>query len=167
MADDPHRDFGEVAYDIGEGRAYEFLDTLTFVRWTGEETAGRFSMVEQRLREGHGPPLHVHAEDDEMFHVLEGRATFKVGDEEVEAVPGRTVFLPHGVPHTFLAEERTAMLAWSFPAGLEEFLREVGEPTDDPSLPTEPANEEEVEHVRQVAAKYDFEVLGPPLGAEG
>ena len=82
------------------------------------------------------------------------------------ATPGRTVFLPHGVPHTFLAEERTAMLAWSFPAGLEDFLREVGEPTDDPALPSEPPSEAEVEHVRAVAESYDFEVLGPPLGAE-
>jgi mannose-6-phosphate isomerase-like protein (cupin superfamily) len=51
---------------------------------------------------GSGPDyLHVHHADDEAWHVLEGRLTFRFADSEVVVAAGDTVFVPAGVPHTY------------------------------------------------------------------
>lgn len=51
---------------------------------------------------GSGPGyLHVHHADDEAWHVLEGTLIFRVGEKEVEAPAGTTVFVPAGVPHDY------------------------------------------------------------------
>jgi mannose-6-phosphate isomerase-like protein (cupin superfamily) len=48
-----------------------------------------------------GPPLHVHHEGEEAWHILEGVLRFTLGDRQVDAVAGTTVFVPRGVAHTF------------------------------------------------------------------
>ena len=48
-----------------------------------------------------GPPLHVHHSDDEAWHVLEGRLSFRFVDSSIEAIAGQTVFVPAGVAHTY------------------------------------------------------------------
>jgi len=51
---------------------------------------------------GSGPDyLHVHYSDDEAWHVLEGKLTFKFSDKVVEASAGTTVFVPAGVLHSY------------------------------------------------------------------
>lgn len=45
--------------------------------------------------------MHVHDEDDEAWHMLEGTMTFKLPGEEVEVGPGQTMHIPAGTPHTF------------------------------------------------------------------
>jgi len=50
---------------------------------------------------GSGPRLHRHPYA-EVFVVLEGQATFTVGDETIEAKGGQIVIAPAGVPHTFV-----------------------------------------------------------------
>lgn len=51
---------------------------------------------------GGGPPYsHVHYEDDEAWHILEGTMTFKLPDGEIEVGAGQTMHIPAGTPHTF------------------------------------------------------------------
>src|SRR5215208_6438672 len=47
-----------------------------------------------------GPPLHAHPPTDEAFFVVEGEATFVLGDDELRLGPGSVVFVPRGMPHT-------------------------------------------------------------------
>src|SRR5205809_1999836 len=62
-----------------------------------------FSIREWR---GSGPAaLHVHHQDDEAWHVLEGTLTFRFADRELAAPAGSTVFVPAGLPHTFQAHD--------------------------------------------------------------
>ena len=49
---------------------------------------------------GEGPNLHVHPYD-EVFHILEGRAQFTVGDRQFEAEAGALVIGPANVPHAY------------------------------------------------------------------
>src|SRR5215510_13742756 len=52
---------------------------------------------------GSGPDyLHVHYADDEAWHILEGTLTFRFRDRQVEAPAGTTVFVPAGVPHSYV-----------------------------------------------------------------
>jgi mannose-6-phosphate isomerase-like protein (cupin superfamily) len=46
-------------------------------------------------------PRHVHHRDDEAWYVLEGVLRLQVGQEEVEARAGSSVFVPRGTAHTY------------------------------------------------------------------
>ena len=60
---------------------------------------------------GSGPGyLHVHHNDDEAWHVLEGTLVFRFNDRTVEAPAGTTVFVPAGVPHTYFADSSARYL---------------------------------------------------------
>jgi mannose-6-phosphate isomerase-like protein (cupin superfamily) len=60
---------------------------------------------------GSRPPyLHVHHEDDEAWHVLEGTLRFRFADRTVDAGPGTTVFVPAGVAHTYEAFDEARYL---------------------------------------------------------
>jgi mannose-6-phosphate isomerase-like protein (cupin superfamily) len=62
------------------------------------------TLVVQEWR-GSGPDyLHVHYQDDEAWHVLEGTLRFRFADRQVDAGAGTTVFVPAGVPHTYEAD---------------------------------------------------------------
>jgi len=53
---------------------------------------------------GSGPAtLHVHHSDDEAWHVLEGALTFRYADRTETVGPGTTVFVPAGIPDTYMA----------------------------------------------------------------
>jgi quercetin dioxygenase-like cupin family protein len=53
---------------------------------------------------GSGPTrLHIHYEDDEAWHVLEGTLRFRFANRTVEVGPGSTIFVPAGVAHTYEA----------------------------------------------------------------
>ena len=55
---------------------------------------------------GSGPAtLHVHHQDDEAWHVLEGTLHFRFADRQLDAPAGSTVFVPAGVPHTYEARD--------------------------------------------------------------
>jgi mannose-6-phosphate isomerase-like protein (cupin superfamily) len=48
-----------------------------------------------------GPGSHLHAQDDDVFYVLEGVMSFLVGDEWIDAPQGTFVLAPAGVTHAF------------------------------------------------------------------
>jgi quercetin dioxygenase-like cupin family protein len=49
---------------------------------------------------GRGTALHKH-DYDEVVYVIEGRSTWKVGDQEREAVAGDVLIVRAGEPHKF------------------------------------------------------------------
>src|SRR5262245_9047338 len=66
----------------------------------------RFDIYEWR---GSGPDyIHVHYHDDEAWHVLEGKLTFRFIDKQVEAPAGTTAYVPAGVPHSYFDPDGTA-----------------------------------------------------------
>ncbi len=116
-----------------------FIDALAYVHVGGEETDGRFAIVEGFARAGSMPPLHVHQREDEVFHVLEGRLTLFLPGEEIQLDAGATVRAPQGVPHTYRVESETARwLVFCQPAGFDAFVRAVSTPAASRScrLPT-------------------------------
>jgi len=55
---------------------------------------------------GSGPPqLHVHHEDDEAWHILDGQVEFRFADGVEIVGPGTTVFVPAGVAHTYVTSD--------------------------------------------------------------
>jgi mannose-6-phosphate isomerase-like protein (cupin superfamily) len=61
----------------------------------------RVSFIWVEGRPGDGPRLHQHAYE-EIFIMLEGTATFTIGDAVVEAVAGQVLVAPPKTPHKFV-----------------------------------------------------------------
>jgi quercetin dioxygenase-like cupin family protein len=126
-------------------------------------TEGRFGVVDEQLPAGATAPVHIHANEDEVLIVLDGRMRFWRGDEVIDAAPGSVVVLPRGVAHSFVVDsERARTLNLVTPAGFEAFFRMVGDvPTHD-GLP-EPGTDD-IEKLVAAAASLDVSIVGPPPG---
>jgi quercetin dioxygenase-like cupin family protein len=101
-------------------------DTYTIVL-SGEETAGRFCLIDMHVPPGGGPPPHRH-DFGESFLVVEGQveATFRGQRRVVSA--GETIHIPANAPHQFRNASSSAarMFCICSPAGQEQFFLEIG-----------------------------------------
>jgi quercetin dioxygenase-like cupin family protein len=76
-------------------------ERITFLQ-TARDTGGEKLEIELELSpDGHVPGAHVHPEQTETFHVLEGTMKFRMGMRKVVAGPGDTVVVPAGRAHGF------------------------------------------------------------------
>jgi mannose-6-phosphate isomerase-like protein (cupin superfamily) len=99
----------------------------------------------------HGPPLHLHRNEDEVWYVLDGDFEMRIGEHSVPATPGSVVFGPKGVPHQYikLSEGPGTLLEIFSPAGFERCFEEIAGLTD-------------IGRMREIALTYGMEMLGPP-----
>ena len=65
----------EQSIDQDVASAYWMLDILWVVKAYATDTNNTFSMIEQTMPYGSGPPPHYHQDMDEMFYILEGELT--------------------------------------------------------------------------------------------
>jgi quercetin dioxygenase-like cupin family protein len=152
------------AYVLGpdEGEALWFLGNLVTLKAVGAQSHGGLTVAEFLNPPGFAPPLHRHLAEDEMFYVLAGKAEFRCDGQVMEAGPGDFVFLPRGVPHTFVVDpaEPLRALQITTPAGFEDFAATVGEPAPRRALPAPgPVDPAALGHA---AASHGIELLGPP-----
>ncbi|MEJ2888628.1 cupin domain-containing protein [Actinomycetospora aeridis] len=114
------------------GAAPAFREVLTFAGLTlvvhvdGSTTGGAFSVIEE-LPPLSDTPLHVHENEDEYFHAVEGEHVIRIGDREHRLAAGESAFAPRGTPH---AQRRVTpgegrVLVVISPAGLEGFFRRL------------------------------------------
>jgi quercetin dioxygenase-like cupin family protein len=76
-------------------------EQITFLQ-TAADTAGEKLEFELALSpDGHVPGAHVHPEQEERFHVLEGTMKFRMGLRRIVAEAGDTVIVPAGRVHRF------------------------------------------------------------------
>ncbi len=130
------------------------------------DTGNRFSLMEILVRRGGEPPMHVHHAEDEAFYVLDGRFTFHVGEEALAAPAGTLAFLPRELPHGFVCHEETGrLLCLMAPGGAEAEFREMGQPAGAMTLGPAPEQEPDPELMARMAAKYRYEIVGPPPAA--
>jgi quercetin dioxygenase-like cupin family protein len=92
----------------------------------GKDTGGKYAQWLSITQPGGGPPPHLHEREDEWFYVLEGRVSFLVEGEWIEAGPGSGAFLPKGSVHTFknAGDVPLHMVLTVAPAGFEDFFAE-------------------------------------------
>lgn len=93
----------------------------------GEQTGGRFAVVEHPVEAGVIVEPHSHEHEDELSYVLAGTIWARVGDKEVEAAAGSYVWKPRKVLHTFWnpGPEPARILEVISPAGFENFFEEL------------------------------------------
>jgi quercetin dioxygenase-like cupin family protein len=138
-------------------------DTYT-VLLSGEDTAGRYALIDMLIPAGGGPPPHRHA-FEEMFHVLEGAAEVTVRDVTRTARAGETVNIPANAPHAFRnpTEEPIRLLCMVSPAGLERYFAEFGDRVDSRNAAAPELSEQErterMGRAVESAARYGMEIL--------
>ena len=146
--------FGHAAHD---GEALSWMGEPTLLKATADVTSGLYSLAEVLVTPDGLVPLHVHHREDEAFYLLEGEATFFVGERTIEAGPGTFVFGPRDVPHRYQIHTPTARMLMLFsPAGFEGFIRETSQPIDEPPIAPEDID---FDLILAAAARYGSEVL--------
>lgn len=142
-----------------EGEARWWVGSLAVIKATAADTAGQMTVLEITEPPGEGP-LHVHHGEDEAFFILEGSATFEVGDTTVEARAGDYVFGPRDVPHRYTVGEAGCRMLFIFtPGGFEEVLLETSEPAANRTLPPPSDAEPDWERIAAIAEAHGCELL--------
>lgn len=142
--------------DQDRSQALAFIGVdCNLTKISGADTDQRVVLFQWIGNSRGGPPLHVHAEQDEIFFVTEGRYLFQCGEQRSRLGPGDTIFLPRGVPHAFCQLGDTGRLLFMFtPAGrMEAFFAAASNIEGQPS-PDEAA---------RLFAAHGMEIVGPPI----
>jgi quercetin dioxygenase-like cupin family protein len=138
-------------------------DTYT-ITVTGNDTAGKFCVIDMHIPPGGGPPPHRH-DFEETFIFLEGEleVTFRGKKSVVQA--GDTINIPSNAPHHFhnVSSKPARLLCICSPAGQEDFFMQVGTRVEArTSAPPKLNEKEQAEFMRKaeaLAPKYRTELL--------
>ena len=121
------------------------METLWLMLATVAQTGNHFSMMEQIMGSGLGPPTHRHPWYIEGFYLLEGKMIFHVDGKKLSADPGTLVHIPRLLPHTFEVETpEVRILNFYAPGGSELIVMGLGKPANGrrrPSLKDSPPPE--------------------------
>ena len=140
-----------VMHRPGEGERHSAGSSEIVIKATGEETAGTFFLSETTIAPGFpGPPPHRHERLVDMFYVLEGVLTVRLGQETHQLEKGSFVCVPAGVVHTFRnpSDSPVRFLNFNTPAGWEDYMRALAEAAK--AGPLTP------DVISRVASHYDF-----------
>ena len=120
-----------------EARVLRAFGEEVIIHLDGERTAGKLTMWTEITAPGGGPPPHYHLNEDETFHIVEGRVAFFLNGEWNEVGPGGTAFMPRGVIHTFknVGDKPSRMLIMTTPSGFEKFIARCAEEFAKPGKP--------------------------------
>jgi quercetin dioxygenase-like cupin family protein len=138
-------------------------DTYT-ITVSGQDTAGRFCVIDMHIPPGGGPPPHRH-DFEETFIVLEGEIQTTFRGQKGMVRTGESVNIPANAPHQFhnASSQPVRLLCICSPAGQEKFFMEVGVPVATRTSPAPQLNEDQqAEFMRKalaLAPQYRTEFL--------
>jgi quercetin dioxygenase-like cupin family protein len=140
---------------VGHEEPLRVFGVEIYIKVTGAQTGGLWSMIEQITPPNSGPPLHRHSREEEGFFIVEGSFLFLVGEEKIEAHVGDFLWAPRGIPHTFLniGSSPARVLVTMSPPGMEDFFLKAAALVGPPDPTT----------LGQMFADFGMELLGPPM----
>src|SRR4051812_49811845 len=99
------------------GESVWFGGGLVTFKVTSEQSGGVLCVIEHAASRGKRTPLHLHADHDETFYVLEGELLLHIDGVEHTAGPGAVVWVPRGTPHAMLVTSELARSVWAITPG--------------------------------------------------
>jgi len=122
-----------------EADATYFFNALMTTVASTAETGGAYNLTEHLVTAASNPPMHVQADEDEAFYIIDGVVEFEVDGQVVVAQAGTFAFVARGAAHTFRVQTRTArmlVICSGKPTdNLHEFFVDMGEPATTRALP--------------------------------
>lgn len=139
-----------IVHPPGSGKVVGVLGSRSTFKVLSEQTGGAYAILEQQVMPGHGPPLHVHRHETEIFYILEGTFAFTLGGRTIEAPAGTTAVAPRDIPHTFrnTGTDTGRLLLTVIPGRFADYFLDVD------NLP-----EGDHEAIKAMAARYGVEIL--------
>ena len=136
-------------------------ETLLF-KMSGHDPGGAMDYIVLDVQPKNGPPLHVHLKQQETIHFVEGRYKVQLGQEAFTCERGGFVCIPAGTPHAFMniGETPGQCIITFTPGGSEKFFEEFS-----PVVRREGAPDHA--EIASIFQRHDWELVGPPLVAEG
>ncbi|WP_341487865.1 cupin domain-containing protein [Pararhizobium sp. A13] len=131
---------------------------------SGEQTEGRYCLIDMLVPDGGGPPPHRH-QFEEMFTLLEGELEFSFRGETQTIRAPASVNIPANAPHQFAnrSGKMAHMLCMCTPAGQEEFFLSVADRIPDRQSPAPKPDAakqaKKAELMKTLAPKYRTEFL--------
>jgi quercetin dioxygenase-like cupin family protein len=141
-------------------------DTYTILV-TGEDTDGKYTLIDMHVPPGGGPPPHRH-DFEEMFTVLDGEVRVTFRGQTIVARAGETINVPANAPHAFTnaGDTPSRLLCLCAPSGQEEFFTLVGQPvatrTQEPPPLNADAQAAFIAKALELAPEYKTELLPSP-----
>ena len=133
-----------------EGPTVEILGGRLTFKVLSDETGGAYAIIDQTVPPGHGPPLHVHRKETEIFYVAAGTFEVQCG-EDIHRLNAGSLFVgPRDIPHRFenVGETPGRLVLTVFPGRFANYFLEVAEV---------PANDEQ--QMVALLAKYQVELV--------
>lgn len=153
-----------ITVDKEQGKILSVAGNSYRIFISGEQTNGKYAVIDMLVLPDGGPGPHAHKDIQEMFYVVEGEIEFKMEGGSYTANKGSFVNIPlGGAVHSFQnkTDKVAHLLSTVIPAGLDRFFEEIGKPVEKgkflaPSVPTL----EELNKLKSMAEKYG-QVLYP------
>jgi quercetin dioxygenase-like cupin family protein len=137
-------------------KRYYFDVGIGSVCLSGEDTEGKYCLLEVSLAPGMGVPRHTHTCEDETYYVLSGELEVSVGEKVFILREGDSLIAPRDIPHHLRncgSLENHYLLMFS-PSGFEGFVQETAIPAPDNAVaPTKPPAIA-VRNVHELATDY-------------
>ena len=89
---------------------------------TAGDTGGAYEVCEERCPPGFASRRHMHPQNHETFYVIEGSATFILGDEEHEGTVGSMFHIPPGLAHQVVAGDQGIRMLMVYSPGTTEAM---------------------------------------------
>ncbi|MFC5219652.1 cupin domain-containing protein [Streptomyces coerulescens] len=137
----------------GDGDNVGAIGLGIYVKLTGQDTKGAYSLFEYVVPPGlGGPPTHIHSREDELFVCVAGQVTVELAGQVHRLSPGSVLLMPRGVPHMFYneGEAEGRVIAVVSPSGLENYYRDLS------ALPPGPRD---MAKVAEVMKKHGLSLL--------
>jgi len=127
---------------------------------SGEQTSGQFCLFENMSGGNTRTPVHIHAEDDETIHVIEGELTAVIDGQPRCLTAGESIFMPRGIPHQLvnISGIPARYILIGTPALFERFLEAAGHELQ-PDEAVGPPTPVEIERLREAAPRFGITLL--------
>ena len=123
-----------------------YMGNLMSLLARGDETGGRFTLVEVAGKIGTEPPPHFHLWEHEIYYLLEGTLEFFIEGEDrsFTVQPGQTMVIPQGTAHAMFGRSsgtiRTlvaTVAAGEHPVGFDRSFLTIGTPATSLEVPAD------------------------------
>ena len=110
-----------------DGEVWNVLGETIVCKLRGDETFGRFAVVEETSPPKGVIPPHFHNQTDEIIYVLEGEYEVECDGQKTIAHSGNMLVIPRGTIHSLKNRltKPSRMLAIITPSGFENFFAEI------------------------------------------